>query len=109
MRIMLAGLLLAAGAGIYADQAAAQPPTYLYLGPPRAELPRAGANGTQDTVERGTTGWMNICRERVAVRSDIRGHAVRVVVPSCNMVWVGRRYFYNGNYYADPTFTTPIN
>lgn len=104
MKTMLAGLLLAAAAGACAGQAAAQPPTSIYLGPPRTEQPRAGMTGTT-----GTTGWMNICRERVAVRSDGRGHAVRVVVPSCNMVWVGRRYFLNGSYYADSTFTTPIN
>lgn len=53
--------------------------------------------------------WQNVCRERVFLRRDHNGRLVAVQGPSCTQVWIGRRYFSNGRYYADPGFATPIN
>lgn len=52
--------------------------------------------------------WQNVCRERVFLRRDHNGRLVAVQAPSCTQVWIGRRYFSNGRYYADPSFATPI-
>lgn len=98
MRKMMLAAITAGAAGCVSGTATAQTPTYLYLGLPPASVAMPGG-----------TGWTTICRERISVRSDQHGRPVRVLVPGCNLVWIGRRYFHNGSYYADPTFTTPIN
>jgi len=53
-------------------------------------------------------GWENVCRERSILRRDRNGNVIRLLVPMCNMVWIGQRYFYRGNYYADPNFVAQI-
>lgn len=53
--------------------------------------------------------WQNVCRERVFLRRDRAGRTVAVQAPVCTPVWISRRYFANGRYYADPTFTVPID
>ncbi|MBS9476492.1 hypothetical protein [Ancylobacter radicis] len=66
-------------------------------------MPEIGA-GTVPTL----IAWQNVCRERTYLRRDRNGRTVMLQAPSCTPVWIGRRYFANGRYYADPTFTTPI-
>ena len=53
-------------------------------------------------------GWENVCRDRSVLRRDRNGNVIRLLVPMCNMVWIGQRYFYRGNYYADPNFVAQI-
>lgn len=93
----LAALIVMASLPVPAG--AASPPTYVYLGLREPVPPQAP----------GSTGWVNVCRERPVVRRDTRGRLVYARVPMCNTVWVGQRFFYNGRYYADSTFTTPLN
>ncbi|WP_454684850.1 hypothetical protein [Ancylobacter moscoviensis] len=82
--------------------ASAQRPTYQYLGLREQVI-------QEPREPQVSTGWMNVCRERPVIRQGWRGQPVQVQVPMCNMVWVGKRYFHNGNYYADPNFMTPLN
>jgi hypothetical protein len=53
-------------------------------------------------------GWENVCRDRSILRRDRNGNVIRLMVPMCNMVWIGQRYYYRGNYYADPNFVAQI-
>ncbi|ADH88944.1 hypothetical protein Snov_1639 [Ancylobacter novellus DSM 506] len=99
MKTVLAAILAGALAGLYAVPASAQTPTYHYLGLTKAAAPPVASST-------GHVGWTNVCRERSVVRRDALGRTVYLQVPMCNMVWIGRRYFHNGNYYADPTFAT---
>ncbi|MCJ8141588.1 hypothetical protein MKI84_01515 [Ancylobacter sp. A5.8] len=74
-----------------------------------AAHPVAQTAGTPEaTLPLTDVTWMNVCREQNALRRDARGRLVVVQVPRCNMVWVGKRYLFNGNYYADPNFILPL-
>jgi len=69
--------------------------------------------GTRDAAAQSlplvsNVGWENVCRDRSVLRRDRRGNVIRLMVPMCNMVWIGQRYFYRGNYYADPNFVAQI-
>ena len=100
MKIILAAMAaLTITTAIAAPAAAASPPTYVYLGLREQAPPQTS----------GSTGWVNVCRERQVARRDPRGRTVYLRVPMCNVVWVGQRFFHNGRYYADSTFTTPLN
>lgn len=100
MKTLTTALLAASClAAIVTPAAAAGPPTYVYLGLREPVAPQPS----------GTTGWVNVCRERIVARRDTRGRVVYMRVPMCNVVWVGQRFFYNGRYYADSSFTTPLN
>lgn len=52
--------------------------------------------------------WQNVCRERLIIRRDARGRIQQYQLPMCTSVWVGRRYFRDGLYYADPSFLAPL-
>jgi hypothetical protein len=52
--------------------------------------------------------WQNVCRERQIFRRDARGRILQYQMPMCTEVWVGRRYFRDGVYYADPGFLAPL-
>lgn len=52
--------------------------------------------------------WQNVCRERIIIRRDARGRIQQYQLPMCTPVWVGRRYFRDGLYYADPSFLAPL-
>lgn len=81
--------------------------TFALAGTALAASPETDAGAGIDAPVVNST-WMNVCREKSALRRDARGRLVVVQVPRCNMVWVGKRYFFNGNYYADPNFVLPL-
>ncbi len=53
--------------------------------------------------------WQNVCRERLFVRKDWKKRTFFLLAPVCTSVWISRRFFSNGRYFADPDFTIPIN
>ncbi|HEY9211677.1 MAG TPA: hypothetical protein VIQ29_02350 [Ancylobacter sp.] len=69
----------------------------------------AGSASASETLPLAfNVGWENVCRDRSILRRDRNGNVVRLLVPMCNMVWIGQRYYYRGNYYADPNFVAQI-
>ena len=54
------------------------------------------------------TGWQNVCRDRVITRRVSATQVQTYQIPLCTMVWVGKRYFRDGHYFADPNFVSRI-
>lgn len=98
MKLSYAAILATAAVGLWA------------VGPASAEpIGKAASNlGSELAPLVSNVGWENVCRERGVIRRGRNGTVVRLVVPMCNMVWIGQRYYYRGNYYADPNFVAQI-
>lgn len=74
-----------------------------------APISPAGSSSASENLPLAVNvGWENVCRDRSILRRDRNGNVVRLMVPMCNMVWIGQRYYYRGNYYADPNFVAQI-
>ncbi|QIB35897.1 hypothetical protein [Ancylobacter pratisalsi] len=69
---------------------------------------RTGTSPKVALAEQSHTGWQNICRERIIIRRDRDGRLVTFQAPSCSLVWISKRYYANGTYYADQTLLQPI-
>lgn len=65
-------------------------------------------NAATPTAQVLPVQWQNVCRERPIFRRDARGRILLYQMPMCTEVWVGRRYFRDGVYYADPGFMAPL-
>lgn len=97
MTLSIASLAVAAGLGL-TTAASAQAST-IGAGSVRAMAPTAQVLPVQ---------WQNVCRERIIIRRDARGRILQYQLPMCTSVWIGRRYFRDGQYYADPSFLAPL-
>lgn len=93
----------------YAIVIAAAAACLAFSAPARAFPAISADMGDADGPQVTNVAWQNVCRERMFMRRDRAGRLVALQAPVCLPVWVSRRYFSNGRYYADPGFTVPLD